>query len=56
MAEAVGYIQNKITDTQSSLGVYKTQMDDLHNAYTQGKISQADYVAGLQKAKDGMYE
>ena len=56
MAEAVGYIQNKITATQNSLGVYKTQMDDLHNDYAQGKISQADYVAGLQKAKDGMYE
>ena len=40
----------------ANLNAYQTSFADLQAAYENGDISQADYVAGLEAASDGMYE
>lgn len=51
-AEALGYLQGQFDPVISQLGTYENFYDQLNNAYSNGEISQENYIEGLQDVYD----
>ena len=51
-AEALGYLQGQFDPVISQLGPYENFYDQLNNAYSNGEISQENYIEGLQDVYD----
>ena len=51
-AEALGYLQGQFDPVISQLGTYENFYGQLNNAYSNGEISQENYIEGLQDVYD----
>lgn len=51
-AEAFGYLQGQFDPVISQLGTYENFYGQLNNAYSNGEISQENYIEGLQDVYD----
>lgn len=51
-AEALGYLQGQFDPVISQLGIYENFYGQLNNAYSNGEISQENYIEGLQDVYD----
>ena len=51
-AEALGYLQGQFDPVISQLGTYENFYSQLNNAYSNGEISQENYIEGLQDVYD----
>lgn len=51
-AEALGYLQGQFNPVISQLGTYENFYGQLNNAYSNGEISQENYIEGLQDVYD----
>lgn len=51
-AEALGYLQGQFDPVISQLGTYENFYGQLNNAYSNGEISQENYIEGLQNVYD----
>lgn len=51
-AEALGYLQGQFDPVISQLGTYENFYGQLNNAYSNGEISQENYIEGLQDIYD----
>ena len=47
---------SKATLAAQGLEEYSQHFDNLQAAYEKGEISQADYIEGIEKARDGLYD
>lgn len=50
--EALGYLQGQFDPVISQLGTYENFYSQLNNAYSNGEISQENYIEGLQDVYD----
>lgn len=51
-AEALGYLQGQFDPVINQLGTYENFYGQLNNAYSNGEISQENYIEGLQDVYD----
>lgn len=51
-AEALGYLQGQFDPVINQLGTYENFYGQLNNAYSNGEISQENYIKGLQDVYD----
>ena len=56
LAEAASFMKDQVDPLSDSLSDLDSHFKDLEKAYTNKKISQADYIEGLKETRDSIYD